>query len=288
VASKYVNVWSYLASIGDALVASGTFNWFYRGLPQEVPQIQKRILILNPVDEGEEDPRKCEFNLGPQQWTGRYEFIIGCANPTSNEDKIVGTALDPGITVLVNELKKNLLINLRTYSEINDFSFGQVDYQRFEKHPQRVARMSVEVEGLLNPFDRQSSSSSVVVVESLQAQSLAGLSDVEDSLSPSEGDILKYVSGIWNAATHNLDGLSDVAITAAASGDLLRYNGTGWVDYPDSNYAALATGEAPWNIPLMSSDPVSVASGDFWMWNDSGTWRLSFSNGITTKRVNLT
>lgn len=35
-----------------------------------------------------------------------------------------------------------------------------------------------------------------------------------------------------------LDDLSDVTITAAATGDLLRYNGTAWVDYPDSNFQA--------------------------------------------------
>jgi hypothetical protein len=37
-------------------------------------------------------------------------------------------------------------------------------------------------------------------------------------------------------STANLDDLADVVITAAATGDILRYNGTNWVDYPDSNY----------------------------------------------------
>jgi hypothetical protein len=40
------------------------------------------------------------------------------------------------------------------------------------------------------------------------------------------------------AAVTNLNSLSDVIITAAATGDILRYNGSNWVDYPDSNYAA--------------------------------------------------
>lgn len=35
-----------------------------------------------------------------------------------------------------------------------------------------------------------------------------------------------------------LDDLTDVTITAAATGDLLRYNGSAWVDYPDSNFQA--------------------------------------------------
>jgi len=42
---------------------------------------------------------------------------------------------------------------------------------------------------------------------------------------------------IFTGAT-NLDGLSDVTITTPATGNLVRYNGTQWVNYPDSNYAA--------------------------------------------------
>ena len=35
-----------------------------------------------------------------------------------------------------------------------------------------------------------------------------------------------------------LNDLTDVTITSATTGDILRYNGSAWVDYPDSNYAA--------------------------------------------------
>lgn len=35
-----------------------------------------------------------------------------------------------------------------------------------------------------------------------------------------------------------LDGLSDVTLTTETTGDLIRYNGSQWVNYPDSNYAA--------------------------------------------------
>lgn len=34
----------------------------------------------------------------------------------------------------------------------------------------------------------------------------------------------------------SIDDLSDVSITAAVAGDILRHNGVSWVDYPDSNY----------------------------------------------------
>jgi hypothetical protein len=52
-----------------------------------------------------------------------------------------------------------------------------------------------------------------------------------------------YNGSAWNpvigsVSSSTLDDLSDVTITAAASGDILRYDGSAWVDYPDSNYAA--------------------------------------------------
>lgn len=39
------------------------------------------------------------------------------------------------------------------------------------------------------------------------------------------------------ATVTNLNSLSDVVITSAVTGDILRHNGSNWVDYPDSNYA---------------------------------------------------
>jgi len=45
-------------------------------------------------------------------------------------------------------------------------------------------------------------------------------------------------SGAGSAA---LDDLTDVTITAAAAGDLLRYSGTAWVDSPDSAYATASS-----------------------------------------------
>ncbi len=45
---------------------------------------------------------------------------------------------------------------------------------------------------------------------------------------------------IGNVSSSTLDDLSDVTITAAASGDVLRYDGAAWVDYADSNFLARA------------------------------------------------
>jgi hypothetical protein len=50
--------------------------------------------------------------------------------------------------------------------------------------------------------------------------------------TPVDGNFLRYVAadGRWENRTANLDALSDVVITAAATGEVLRYNGTNWVD----------------------------------------------------------
>lgn len=63
------------------------------------------------------------------------------------------------------------------------------------------------------------------------------------------GQVLKKASGtdydtVWGTVSGGgggasvLDDLTDVTITTVASGDLLRYNGSAWVNFPDSAYAA--------------------------------------------------
>ena len=50
--------------------------------------------------------------------------------------------------------------------------------------------------------------------------------------------------GITDAASsshnHAIDSLSDVSVSGKATGDLLRWNGSNWANYPDSNFAAAA------------------------------------------------
>jgi len=75
------------------------------------------------------------------------------------------------------------------------------------------------------------------------AGNLDSLSDVIIT-TPSNTQVLKYNGTNWvNAADAGggggaIDDLTDVTLVAAAVGDILRFNGTVWVDYPDSNYAA--------------------------------------------------
>lgn len=51
-------------------------------------------------------------------------------------------------------------------------------------------------------------------------------------------DTTKFVSIGSGASVSDLTDLNDVTITSPATGNILRYNGTEFVNYPDSNYAA--------------------------------------------------
>lgn len=73
------------------------------------------------------------------------------------------------------------------------------------------------------------------------ASDLDGLSDVTIT-TPSTGQVLKYNGSAWvndtdaTSGSSALDDLTDVVITAAASGDILRHNGTNWVDTPGTDH----------------------------------------------------
>jgi hypothetical protein len=59
----------------------------------------------------------------------------------------------------------------------------------------------------------------------------------------------------------SIDALSDVTLVAAASGDLLRHNGSAWVDYPDSNFAAASHSHAASAITSGTIDTARLGSG---------------------------
>ena len=79
----------------------------------------------------------------------------------------------------------------------------------------------------------------------------SGIADIKIEQGSAPGtttDKLYNVSGslFWNGTqlagggggVSAINDLSDVTITSAATGDILRFNGSAWVDYPDSNFAA--------------------------------------------------
>lgn len=60
-------------------------------------------------------------------------------------------------------------------------------------------------------------------------------------------------SGSGGGGAAILDELTDVVITSATTGNLLRYNGTNWVNYADSNYAAASHTHTIANVTNLQS-----------------------------------
>lgn len=91
------------------------------------------------------------------------------------------------------------------------------------------------------------------------ASALDDLTDVTIT-GASTGQVLKYNGSAWvndtdatAGGTSALDDLSDVTITAAASGDILRHNGTAWVDTPGTTHF-----EAAGAVAAHEADTTSV------------------------------
>jgi hypothetical protein len=100
-----------------------------------------------------------------------------------------------------------------------------------------------------------------------RALSLANLFNV-DKTPPTDGQVLEYDSatGLWGPATRSLDALSDVVITSPATGALLYYDGSNWIDRTpvlDDNTDVALTSPA--------ANQALVHNGTNWV-NDVGTW----------------
>ena len=65
------------------------------------------------------------------------------------------------------------------------------------------------------------------------------------------------ISGIYSGLNNH----SDVTLTASTTGDVLRYNGSAWVNYPDSNFATSAQGTLA-DSATQPGDNVSTLTND--------------------------
>jgi hypothetical protein len=109
----------------------------------------------------------------------------------------------------------------------------------------------------------------------ITGQSIENLSDVDSSMSPSTDQVLTWDGGKWTSddvpagsgsGATELDELTDVTITAAAVGDILRHNGSQWVDVlgadffspsghnHDADYAAISHAHITGDITDFESD----------------------------------
>lgn len=85
-------------------------------------------------------------------------------------------------------------------------------------------------------------SNGTIFVRAIYTQNLSELNDVEIT-SPSSGQVIKYNGTKWIngtvTATVALDDLTDVTITTPSSGQVIKYNGTTWVNDTVSTSVAL-------------------------------------------------
>jgi len=79
----------------------------------------------------------------------------------------------------------------------------------------------------------------------ITGESIKDLSDVYSSMSPSDGQVLTYdTTNGWQAETPttgvtDLDGLTDVTLTSPSNGQVLKYNGSAWVNAADAGGISL-------------------------------------------------
>lgn len=102
------------------------------------------------------------------------------------------------------------------------------------------------------------------------ATTLNDLTDVVIN-SATNGQVLKYNGSAWvndtiSAGSTNLDGLTDVIITNPESGQSLRYNGTNWVNTVGVNSISTGTGitasGATGSITLTNTGVTSILAGE--------------------------
>ena len=73
-----------------------------------------------------------------------------------------------------------------------------------------------------------------------------------------------------------LNDLSDVVISTPANEDVLKYNGSEWVNSPATLTAKAAISENP---------PTNAAAGDMWWKSDEGTMKVYYNDGDTSQWV---
>jgi hypothetical protein len=133
-----------------------------------------------------------------------------------------------------------------------------------------VAEVASDAASALSTHESDSTSVHGIADTSVLLTTGSSINDLTDVTiaTPSTGQVLKYNGSAWVNDTDAtgggggaLDDLTDVTITAAASGDLLRFDGAAWVDYPDSNYAAASHTHAASDITSGTIDTARLGSG---------------------------
>jgi len=113
------------------------------------------------------------------------------------------------------------------------------------------------------------------------ASSLNGLSDVTVT-SPSSGQVLKYNGTNWVNGTDeggsggNIEDLDNVSISSLTSGQVLKYNGTNWVNDTD------ATSSGSVSLDALSDVTISTPTeNQFLRYDGSGWINQTVNTGVT-------
>lgn len=114
------------------------------------------------------------------------------------------------------------------------------------------------------------------------------------------GQVLAVTGGLpaWedNVATVSVNDLTDTAITSAATGDLLRWNGSTWVNYADSAYANFVQGSLA-DSALQPTDSIGALSdvnvvnpvgGQVLTWVDAANNWQAIDSSTPTSRATAT
>ena len=108
------------------------------------------------------------------------------------------------------------------------------------------------------------------------------ISDVDNHLNvstASSGQVLSWNGSdyAWvtsgGAAATTLGGLSDVDVTGASVGSVIKYNGTSWEVASD-----LTGGAGGANVTISDDPPTNPSSGDLWWESDKGRLKIRYSS----------
>ena len=120
------------------------------------------------------------------------------------------------------------------------------------------------------------------------ATDLDGLLDVAIS-SPSSNQVLKYDGSQWinapaPAGATDLDGLTDVVITSPSSGQVLKYNGTSWVNDADAGGAIATEGVTVVASALtgVTNIDTSTSQVHYYTVNATANWTPNIRSSSTT------
>jgi YD repeat-containing protein len=108
-----------------------------------------------------------------------------------------------------------------------------------------------------------------------------------------DGNVHFWKDGSSSGGVTNLDGLTDVTITSATTGDYLRYNGSAWVNAATTNITTLGTiGTGTWQGSVISSTyggtGVNNAGRTLTINSNSGTIAFSAASKTLTVAKSLT